>query len=59
MPLRLMFGRQDRSWAYARAMKLKELYPRLDLHILEDCKHLVPWDAADAWVKLAVEKLKA
>ena len=59
MPLRLMFGRQDRSWAHARAMTLKELYPRLDLHILEDCKHLVPWDAADAWVKLAVEKLKA
>ena len=59
MPLRLMFGRQDRGWAHGRAMKLKELYPQLDLHILEDCKHLVPWDAAETWVKLAVEKLKA
>jgi pimeloyl-ACP methyl ester carboxylesterase len=58
MPLRLMFGRQDRSWAYKRAMKLKELYPQLDLIILEDCKHMVPWDAAEEWVRLAAPFLK-
>ena len=56
-PLRLLFGRQDRSWAYKRAMKLKALYPGLDLIILEDCKHMVPWDAAGTWEPLALETL--
>ena len=59
MPLRLMFGRQDRSWAFKRAMKLKEMYPRLDLLILEDCKHMVPWDAAGRWEPLAISVLNA
>lgn len=58
VPMRLMFGRQDRGWAYARAMKLKTDYPQLDLHILEDCKHLVPWDAAEKWVELALPVLR-
>ncbi len=57
-PLRLMFGRQDRSWAYKRAMKLKDIYPALDLLILEDCKHMVPWDAAGVWEMLAVEAMR-
>ena len=56
--MRLMFGRQDRGWAYPRAMKLKETYPGLDLHILEECKHLVPWDAADKWIELALPVLR-
>jgi pimeloyl-ACP methyl ester carboxylesterase len=59
MPLRLLFGRQDRSWAYKRAMKLKEQYPQLDLLILDDCKHMVPWDAAGEWERLAIDKLNA
>lgn len=58
-PLLLLFGRQDRSWAYKRAMKLKEIYPGLDLLILEDCKHMVPWDAAEEWVRLAIPVLNA
>ena len=58
VPMRLMFGRQDRGWAYQRAMKLHATYPQLDLHILEDCKHLVPWDAADKWIELALPVLR-
>ena len=27
---------------------------RLDLHMAEGCKHLVPWDAADLFHKLAI-----
>jgi 4,5:9,10-diseco-3-hydroxy-5,9,17-trioxoandrosta-1(10),2-diene-4-oate hydrolase len=44
-PLLMIYGRDDRGNAAARAAKLKELYPQLDLHIVPDCKHLVPWDA--------------
>lgn len=44
-PLLMIYGRDDRANAAARAAKLKELYPQLDLHIAPDCKHLVPWDA--------------
>ena len=57
-PFLLLFGRQDRSWAYKRAMKLKEIYPSLDLRVLEDCKHMVPWDAAEEWVRLATPVLR-
>ena len=32
---------------------------RLNLHIVEGCKHLVPWDAADEFVRLAVPFLKS
>jgi pimeloyl-ACP methyl ester carboxylesterase len=33
---------------------LKQRYPNLNLHIAEGCKHLVPWDAADLFHRLAV-----
>ncbi|TMG90762.1 MAG: alpha/beta fold hydrolase, partial [Betaproteobacteria bacterium] len=45
MPLLLIFGREDRAHAAERAKLLKEKYPRLNLHIVPGCKHLVPWDA--------------
>src|SRR4051812_12063922 len=53
-PLLLIFGRQDRARAEERAKLLKERYPQLDLHFAEGCKHLVPWDAADQFLRLAV-----
>jgi 2-hydroxy-6-oxonona-2,4-dienedioate hydrolase/4,5:9,10-diseco-3-hydroxy-5,9,17-trioxoandrosta-1(10),2-diene-4-oate hydrolase len=58
MPLLLIFGREDRGEAAKRAALLKETYPALDLHIVEGCKHLVPWDAADAFIALAIPFLK-
>jgi pimeloyl-ACP methyl ester carboxylesterase len=54
MPLLLIFGRNDRARAGERAELLKQKYPQLDLHITEGCKHLVPWDAADLFHRLAV-----
>jgi 4,5:9,10-diseco-3-hydroxy-5,9,17-trioxoandrosta-1(10),2-diene-4-oate hydrolase len=57
-PLLLVFGKQDRAKAFERATLLKETYPQLDLHIAEGCKHLVPWDAAEEWVRLAVPVLR-
>jgi pimeloyl-ACP methyl ester carboxylesterase len=54
MPLLLIFGKQDRARAAERAALLHEKYPQLDLHMAEGCKHLVPWDAAELFHKLAV-----
>jgi pimeloyl-ACP methyl ester carboxylesterase len=52
-PLLLIYGREDRGQANARAELLKQRMPSLDLHIVPGCKHLVPWDAADAFHRLA------
>ena len=52
-PLLLIFGKNDRGNAYERAALLKENYPQLDLHIVDNCKHLVQWDAEDQFHKLA------
>jgi pimeloyl-ACP methyl ester carboxylesterase len=59
MPLLLIFGRNDRANAAKRAMMLKEAYPQLAIHIADDCKHLVPWDAADDFMRLTIPFLKA
>lgn len=53
VPLLLIFGNNDRASAGARATLLKERYPGLDLHIVDGCKHLVQWDAADRFVELS------
>jgi len=58
VPLLLIFGREDRARAADRAKLLKEKHPELDLHIVDGCKHLVPWDAADEFIRLAVPFLK-
>jgi len=59
MPLLMIFGREDRARAAERATLLKEKYPHLDVHIVSGCKHLVPWDAADEFIRLGVPFLKA
>ncbi len=53
-PLLLIYGRNDRARAEERAKLLKERYPQLDLHFADGCKHLVPWDAAELFHRLAV-----
>lgn len=58
VPIRLIFGREDRANAYERAMLLKERQPGIDLHIIDGCKHLVPWDAADDFARLTLDFLK-
>ena len=59
VPLLLIYGRNDRANAYERATKLKEFAPQLDLHIVPDCKHLVPWDAEKDVARLAIPFLKS
>ena len=56
-PLLMIFGKNDRGNAYERAALLKEKYPQLNLHIFDNCKHLVQWDVQDKFEKLAAEFL--
>ncbi len=58
-PLLLIYGREDRARAGARAELLKSRHPNLNLHIADGCKHLVPWDAEDLFHRLAIPFLKA
>jgi pimeloyl-ACP methyl ester carboxylesterase len=53
VPLLLLYGEQDRGQAGRRAALLKELQPGLDLRLLPRCKHLVQWDAAEEFARLA------
>jgi pimeloyl-ACP methyl ester carboxylesterase len=48
-----LFAKNDRANAFERATLLKEKYPQLDLHIVDHCKHLVQWDAAEEFHKRA------
>jgi pimeloyl-ACP methyl ester carboxylesterase len=57
-PLLLIFGREDRAKAADRAKLLKDKLPQLDVHIVPGCKHLVPWDAADEFIRLAIPVLR-
>jgi len=52
-PLLLIFGKDDRGNAFERATLLKEKFPQLDLHIVDNCKHLMHWDAMAQFHELA------
>jgi len=58
VPLLMIFGRNDRAHAADRATILKRNFPQLQIHIVDSCKHLVPWDAADEFIRLAVPFLR-
>jgi hypothetical protein len=54
----MIYGREDRARAADRFALLKEKEPGLDMHLVNGCKHLVPWDAAELIQELAVPFLK-
>jgi pimeloyl-ACP methyl ester carboxylesterase len=58
VPALLLYGKEDRANAFERATLFQEQYPNLNLHIVDGCKHLVPWDAADEWVRRTLVFLK-
>ncbi len=58
MPVLLIYGREDRAHAAERAAALKQKHPEMDIHIVPNCKHLVPWDAADEVLRLSVPFLR-
>lgn len=53
VPLRLIYGKQDRGGAAERAALARALYPTLDVHVVDRCKHLVHWDAAEEFLALS------
>jgi len=55
VPVLLIYGKEDRASAFTRATLLKKQYSSLSLHIVKNCKHLVPWDATERWVNLAAD----
>jgi len=58
LPLLLIYGRNDRAHAGDRAELFKKMHPELNLHIVENCKHMVPWDAEEEMMRLAVPFLR-
>lgn len=58
MPVLMIYGQNDRANAFERATLLKQLRPEVDLHIVDGCKHLVPWDAADEFHRLTIAFLR-
>jgi pimeloyl-ACP methyl ester carboxylesterase len=59
VPLLFIYGKQDRGSAAARAALLKERFPALSLHLLDRCKHLAQWDAAEEFVSLSAKFLSS
>ena len=58
IPLLLIYGRNDRAHAGDRAELFKKMQPTLNLHIVENCKHMVPWDVTDEVLRLGVPFIK-
>jgi pimeloyl-ACP methyl ester carboxylesterase len=58
IPLLLIFGRNDRAHAGERAELFKKMHPDVNLHIVENCKHMVPWDAEQEVYRLAIPFIK-
>lgn len=56
VPMRLIYGRQDRT-AERRAALAKQRFPSLDLHLIDRCRHLLPWDAPARMASLVGEFL--
>lgn len=52
VPSLFIYGEQDRGHAADRARLARQRFPNLNLHILPECKHLVPWDQPEALVRL-------
>ena len=59
IPLLMIYGANDRAQAAERVRLLQSLEPDLHLHLVPDCKHLVPWDAQIAVERMALSFLKS
>lgn len=59
IPVLLIFGREDRAHAGERAELFKKSHPEINLHIINGCKHMVPWDAEQEVYRLAIPFIKS
>jgi len=53
VPLLMIYGKQDRGNAAARAAALKQRFPTLNIHLVDGAKHLAQWDAAIEFERLS------
>ena len=58
MPFVLLIGREDRANSAERAELLKQQYPDLDIRIVANCKHMIPWDAAEEVAQVAISTIR-
>lgn len=59
VPLLLIIGREDRSSSRERAELMKKLHPEVNVHLVSECKHMVPWDAEQEVYRLAIPFIQA
>jgi len=59
VPLRMIYGREDRGHTLERVAIAQELHPGLDIHLVERARHLVQWDAPGEFERLAGDFLLA
>ena len=59
IPLLMIYGANDRAQAADRVRLLQSLEPDLHLHLVPDCKHLVPWDAQLTVERMALSFLRS
>jgi pimeloyl-ACP methyl ester carboxylesterase len=52
VPVKLVWGREDRIVPVGLAQELKKLIPRAEIHILENCGHLPHAEKADEFVEI-------
>jgi 2-hydroxy-6-oxonona-2,4-dienedioate hydrolase len=52
VPLRLVYGREDRGHAAERVVLARERDPSLDIHLVDRARHLVQWDAPREFERL-------
>ena len=57
VPLLFLYGANDGGDPPRRIARARELYPTLEFHIADGCKHLVQWDAEEEFVALATRFL--
>ena len=55
IPLCMVYGADDRPNTVQRVTQLRERYPNLDIRLLDRCRHIIQWDAADQFTALAGE----
>lgn len=58
MPLLMLVGREDRSRALERCELLQNTHPETNVHIVPDCKHLMPWDGEQEIYRRAIPFIK-
>jgi pimeloyl-ACP methyl ester carboxylesterase len=49
VPFMMMYGADDRPTTPRQVGLLRQRYPRLDVRLLERCRHIIQWDRADAF----------